>query len=95
MRRINHKVPPADRSLATFVQALTGLKVVVELNNDSVARGILESSDVGMNLTLTEASVQPLQVIAIPCRCHMWNLHDRFCSCCSWPIWRVLLTNLK
>lgn len=62
MRRTNYKVPAADRSLATFVDSLIGLKVVVELNNDAIARGILESSDVGMNLTLSDASFQPLQV---------------------------------
>ena len=67
MRRTNYKIPPADRSLATFVEALIGLKVVVELNNDAIARGILESSDLGMNLTLTEASLQPLQVIVTHC----------------------------
>ena len=77
MRRVNRKVPPADRSLATFVQALTGLKVVVELNNDAIARGVLESSDLGMNLTLTEASLQPLQVLATWCRFHARTLH--FC----------------
>ncbi len=77
MRRVNRKVPPADRSLATFVQALTGLKVVVELNNDAIARGILESSDLGMNLTLTEASLQPLQVLAMFSRPHERTFH--FC----------------
>ena len=58
----NNKVPSADRSLATFVKALVGLKVVVELNNDAIARGVLDTADSGMNLTLSEASFQPLQV---------------------------------
>ena len=62
MKKTNWRVPTADRSLSTFVEALIGSKVVVELNNDAIARGMLESSDVGMNLTLTEASLQPLQV---------------------------------
>lgn len=64
MWRHNHndKVPSADRSLATFVKALVGLKVVVELNNDAIARGVLDTADSGMNLTLSKASVQPLQV---------------------------------
>ena len=62
MKKTNWKVPAADRSLSTFVEALIGLRIVVELNNDAIARGMLESSDGGMNLTLTEASLQPLQV---------------------------------
>ena len=62
MKKTNWKVPAADRSLSTFVEALIGSKIVVELNNDAIARGMLESSDGGMNLTLTEASLQPLQV---------------------------------
>ncbi len=49
----NDKVPSADRSLATFVRSLVGLKVVVELNNDAIARGVLDTADSGMNLTLS------------------------------------------
>ena len=74
MKKTNWRVPAADRSLSTFVEALIGLKIVVELNNDAIARGVLESSDGGMNLTLTEASLQPLQVRGYPqIEPHMFN----------------------
>lgn len=55
------QVPPIERSLACFVQALEGLSLVVELHTDAIARGQLESADEGMNLILTGATYQPLQ----------------------------------
>jgi small nuclear ribonucleoprotein (snRNP)-like protein len=54
-------VRAADQSLACFVQALEGLAIVAELHNDTIVRGRLESADDGMNLTLVNATVQPLQ----------------------------------
>lgn len=58
------RVPKADRSLACFVQALEGLNVVVELHNDAVVRGMLESADEGMNLIIHGATYEPLQGLA-------------------------------
>ena len=55
------RVSRADRSLASFVQALEGLNVVVELQNDAVVRGLLESADEGMNLIIIAATYEPLQ----------------------------------
>lgn len=58
---MSSRVSRADRSLASFVQALEGLNVVVELQNDAVVRGLLESADEGMNLIITGATYEPLQ----------------------------------
>ena len=60
-RGMSRRVPPIERSLACFVQALEGLAVVVELHTDTIVRGTLESADEGMNLVLTSATLQPLQ----------------------------------
>ena len=51
----------ARRSLACFVSALEGSRVVVELRYDTVVRGRLVASDDHLNLQLEEASIQPLQ----------------------------------
>lgn len=58
---MSKRIPCADRSLACFVQALEGLHVVVELHNDAIVRGLLESADEGINLILIEATYEPLQ----------------------------------
>lgn len=60
-RLMSRRVPPIERSLACFVQALEGLAIVVELHTDAIVRGRLESADEGMNLVLTSATFQPLQ----------------------------------
>ena len=52
---------PGRASLATFVQALEGQRVVVELRHDAIVRGTLLTVDDALNLQLGEASVQPLQ----------------------------------
>ena len=49
------------RSLACFIQALEGTKVVVELRCDTIVRGTLLGADEQLNLQLTGASYQPLQ----------------------------------
>jgi U6 snRNA-associated Sm-like protein LSm2 len=51
----------APASLATFIQALEGMKLVVELRKDTVVRGTLLAADDDMNLQLADATVQPLQ----------------------------------
>ncbi|EFN54928.1 hypothetical protein CHLNCDRAFT_14874, partial [Chlorella variabilis] len=48
-------------SLACFVQALEGQRVVVELRYDSIIRGQLLAADDQLNLQLGEASYQALQ----------------------------------
>ena len=52
---------PPRLTLAVFVQALEGSRVVVELRRDAIVRGTLLSADDNLNLQLSEASVQPLQ----------------------------------
>lgn len=47
--------------LATFVQALEGGRLVVELRYDTIVRGTLLAADDQLNLQLGDASVQPLQ----------------------------------
>ncbi|KAI3438295.1 hypothetical protein D9Q98_000729 [Chlorella vulgaris] len=51
----------ARHSLACFVQALEGQRVVVELRYDTIVRGTLLGADDQLNLQLSEASYQPLQ----------------------------------
>ena len=45
-------------TLAAFIQALEGVKVVVELRRDTVVRGTLDSADEGLNLQLSNATVK-------------------------------------
>lgn len=47
-------------TLAVFIRALEGSKVVVELRRDTVVRGTLLSADDGLNMQLTDATVRPL-----------------------------------
>ncbi len=49
------------RSLSCLLQALEGTRVVVELRNDTIIRGTLESSDQHMSLVMLGASLEPLQ----------------------------------
>lgn len=57
--------PPGRRrrrlNLSVFIQALEGSKVVVELRNDSVVRGMLLHADDQLNLQLGDASYTALQ----------------------------------
>ncbi len=48
-------------SLACFVQALEGSRVVVELRHDAIVRGTLASADDYLNLQLEGATYRPLQ----------------------------------
>lgn len=50
-----------ENSLLCFVQALVGVRVVVELRYDTIIRGMVESVDDNMNLTMTGVSMQQLQ----------------------------------
>ena len=45
------------RSLACFVQALEGLRVLVELRYDTLIRGVLDQVDEHTNLTLSDVTV--------------------------------------
>jgi U6 snRNA-associated Sm-like protein LSm2 len=47
-------------TLAVFIQALEGSKIVVELKNDAVVRGTLASADATLGLQLSDASVKAL-----------------------------------
>ncbi|KAK9903947.1 hypothetical protein WJX75_001106 [Coccomyxa subellipsoidea] len=60
-KTMTRRIPRSERSLACFVQALEGLNIAVELHNDAVIRGMLESADEGMNLIITGATYEPLQ----------------------------------
>jgi small nuclear ribonucleoprotein (snRNP)-like protein len=42
------RTPRAARSLLMFVQALEGMSLIVELSNDTVVRGRIESVDDAM-----------------------------------------------
>jgi small nuclear ribonucleoprotein (snRNP)-like protein len=48
-------------TLASFVAALEGSRVVVELRYDTIVRGQLLASDDQLNLQLSDASITPLQ----------------------------------
>lgn len=51
----------AEGSLACFIQALVGSRVVVELRGDTILRGTLASADEYMNLQLEGVTYTPLQ----------------------------------
>lgn len=55
------KVKQTERTLVCFIQALQGMRLVVELRQDTVLRGTLESADEEMNLVMTEATSTSLQ----------------------------------
>ena len=48
------RAPKAARSLLMFVQALEGLALIVELRNDTVVRGRVESVDSEMKCVAPE-----------------------------------------
>ena len=48
-------------SLACFIQALEGSRVVVELRCDTIVRGVLTSADDQLNLMMADVTYQPLQ----------------------------------
>eukprot|EP00884_Botryococcus_braunii_P001976 jgi/Botrbrau1/1177/Bobra.0162s0061.3 len=50
-----------NKTLSCFVGALQGVQVIVELRNDTIIRGLLESADDGLNLVLNGVTVQKLQ----------------------------------
>ena len=52
---------PRRHTLACFVQALQGQRVVVELRQDAIIRGQLSAADDQLNLQLVDASYQPLE----------------------------------
>jgi small nuclear ribonucleoprotein (snRNP)-like protein len=51
------KIPRSHKSLAILISSLCGQSVVLELKNDSEVTGILEESDINMNITLREAKI--------------------------------------
>jgi small nuclear ribonucleoprotein (snRNP)-like protein len=42
------KVRASERSLICVIQALVGMKVLVELKNDVTVKGVLDECDLGM-----------------------------------------------
>lgn len=48
-------------TLAIFIQALEGMRIVVELRQDTIVRGLLETADNDMNLTMREVTMTPLE----------------------------------
>lgn len=48
-------------SLAVFIQALQGSRVVVELRHDTIVRGTLTSADDYLNLMMADVTYTPLQ----------------------------------
>mmetsp|Transcript_17896 Transcript_17896/g.22582 ORF Transcript_17896/g.22582 Transcript_17896/m.22582 type:complete len:121 (+) Transcript_17896:104-466(+) len=46
------KIPFFQRSLAFFLESMSGYRVVIELKNDSEVTGSIENCDNDMNLTL-------------------------------------------
>eukprot|EP00238_Polyblepharides_amylifera_P007974 CAMPEP_0196580774 /NCGR_PEP_ID=MMETSP1081-20130531/30537_1 /TAXON_ID=36882 /ORGANISM="Pyramimonas amylifera, Strain CCMP720" /LENGTH=125 /DNA_ID=CAMNT_0041900755 /DNA_START=82 /DNA_END=456 /DNA_ORIENTATION=- len=55
MSSTKKKLKRSEQSLLIFIQALQGQTVVVELHNDIVMKGKLDSVDDSMNLTLSDA----------------------------------------
>lgn len=55
------RVRKPERTLVCFLQALEGMRLVVELRQDTIVRGVLESADEEMNLVITSATYTPLQ----------------------------------
>jgi len=51
---------PGQSTLAVFIQALEGTKLVIELRRDTIIRGTLGSVDESLNLQLTDATVKTL-----------------------------------
>ena len=52
---------PSERTLVCLVQALQGMRLVVELRQDTIVRGMLDSADEEMNLVMTNVTFTPLQ----------------------------------
>jgi small nuclear ribonucleoprotein (snRNP)-like protein len=55
------KLPRSERSLACVIQALEGMRLVVELRQDTIIRGVLESADEEMNLVMKTVILTPLE----------------------------------
>jgi small nuclear ribonucleoprotein (snRNP)-like protein len=51
---------PGQSTLAVFIQALEGTKLVIELRRDTIIRGTLTSVDESLNLQLTDATIKTL-----------------------------------
>ena len=51
----------SERTLVCLVQALQGMRLVVELRQDTVVRGMLDSADEEMNLVMTDVTFTPLE----------------------------------
>jgi len=55
------RLPRSERSLACVIQALEGMRLVVELRQDTIIRGVLESADEEMNLVMKGVTMTPLE----------------------------------
>lgn len=53
-KRVKHRTPVIQKSLAVVLASLQGVQVVIELKNDVEISGIIEETDSNMNLTLNQ-----------------------------------------
>ena len=58
---MSSRARPSERTLVCLVQALQGMRLVVELRQDTIVRGMLDSADKEMNLVMTDVTFTPLQ----------------------------------
>jgi hypothetical protein len=53
-KRVKHRTPLLQKSLAVILASLQGVQVVIELKNDVEITGTIEETDSNMNLTLNQ-----------------------------------------
>mmetsp|Transcript_733 Transcript_733/g.844 ORF Transcript_733/g.844 Transcript_733/m.844 type:complete len:254 (-) Transcript_733:344-1105(-) len=53
-KRVKHRTPILQKSLAVVLASLQGVQVVIELKNDVEVTGTIEETDSNMNLTLNQ-----------------------------------------
>jgi len=51
-------MPKRHSTLAVFLQALQGTKVIIESQRDSIIRGVLESVDQGLNCVMKDVVIK-------------------------------------
>mmetsp|Transcript_12347 Transcript_12347/g.31592 ORF Transcript_12347/g.31592 Transcript_12347/m.31592 type:complete len:186 (+) Transcript_12347:329-886(+) len=90
----NKRASPLECSLAGVVASFEGVPVVVELRNESLVKGTLDTADVQMNLHMSNVTYTKFQVrVAVPgksvCMCASQNL----CLGDSEAVWATLLAH--
>lgn len=56
-----HRERSSERSLVCVIQALQGLEILVELQNDVYVRGLLEDCDDSMNVIVKDARIEDVE----------------------------------